>query len=662
MRRSVSVLALFSSLSFLLTGCGSSFNTVPSPVASSLSGIQGSVYGGQQPVNLSHVYVYAAGTGGFGGASKSLLTSVTTGSFPTTEDANGNYYVTSNANGFFKLTGEYTCIAGQQVYLYAVGGNSGGGSNTALGLMNVFGTCPASGSFASTISFVSINELSTVAAAYSLAGFATDATHIADDEGVSTNPYAALAQAGMANAFANSGNLVNLGSGLAYTTTPAGNGTVPATIIQTLGDILASCVNSADSTSGTTTTHSAACSSLFSTATSTGMPNGTQPTDTATAAIYIAQHPGANTAALYDDVGNFPPFTAVNSQPNDFTIAIIFTDPSLKGTSSLAIDASGDAWFTNYAGNTITALNPLGVALAGSPFSGNGLDDPNAIVFDKLGNAWITNYGTGGPDLGSVSEFNASGSPTSISPLTGNGINRPVPISIDGLNQVWVGSFASTTGNGEVIAFSNSGVPLLSAPIAANMPGAIANDGAGNAWFANDGDGTAYVYQASSACTPALASLNGSFNNASDMAIDSYGHSWTANVGDNSVTKTTQTTCELGGVAQTSTNFTGDSLSTSYALSLDGAGNAWIVNYGNSSISEFSNSGTALISSVGLGAGVLRGPDFIAADGSGNLWLPNGDNTVIEFIGIATPVITPIAAGLPSTLNTTGVSNLATRP
>lgn len=62
----------------LLSGCSSSFAPRPtaSTVQTSLSGIRGSVYGGQQPLVGAHIYVLAAGTTGYGSASKSLLTSV----------------------------------------------------------------------------------------------------------------------------------------------------------------------------------------------------------------------------------------------------------------------------------------------------------------------------------------------------------------------------------------------------------------------------------------------------------------------------------------------------------------------------------------------------------------------------------------------------------
>ena len=54
----------------------------------------------------------------------------------------------------------------------------------------------------------------------------------------------------------------------------------------------------------------------------------------------------------------------------------------------------------------------------------------------------------------------------------------------------------------------------------------------------------------------------------------------------------------------------------------------------------------------------------IAVDGSGNVWFTNHDSAgaVEELIGAATPVITPIVAGLPLTPTADGSSNLGTRP
>jgi len=649
----------------MLAGCSANFAPSPSTSAVSLNGIQGSVYGGQQPVNLSHVYVLAAGTGGYAGASQSLLTSYTTGSFPTTEDANGDYYVTTNAHGFFVLTGEYSCTPGQEVYIYATGGDTGGGSNSAMGLMAVFGTCPAAGTFAGILSKIQINELSTVAAAYSMSGFAIDAMHVSDDEAVVGNATATQAQIGMANAFATAGNLVSLTGGNALSTTPNGNGTVPEATINTLGDILAACVNSADSTSGSTVSHSPDCQSLFALATSDGTPTGTQPSDTASAAINIAHHPGANTDALFDLTGTFPPFAGLTTEPNDFTLSIVYTDPSIVQPNSLAIDASGNIWTANFSSNSIGVISPLGVALTGSPYTAGGLDSPANIAFDKLGNAWITNYGSGdSTDPGGLTELSSTGVASANSPITGSGLATPTNVSIDGLNNVWVANISTPAGGtGSILEFTNSGTLVSTGSIPANQPFSLANDGAGNAYFGNQADNTAYVYQVSSSCSPPLLEETGDFDGPTSVAVDGYGRSWWMSPDDNSLTMLGNTVCEMeGSGTQSSSNFTGGGMNHPINLSLDGSGNVWISNaYG--SVSEFNASGTAITSSNGFVNASITSPSWIASDGSGNLWIPSYSNSaLIEFVGIATPVITPLAAGLPSSLNTTGVSKLATRP
>ena len=132
-----------------------------------------------------------------------------------------------------------------------------------------------------------MNEVSTVAAAYAMAGFATDATHVGSSG-------TALALTGIANAFANAANLETLGTGVALATTPAGNGTVPQAEINTLGNILAACVNS---TGGDGPPSLRRATTLFTNALSSGT-TGTLPTDTATAAINIAHNPGVNVASV----------------------------------------------------------------------------------------------------------------------------------------------------------------------------------------------------------------------------------------------------------------------------------------------------------------------------------------------------------------------------
>ena len=118
----------------LLSGCA--IGSSSAPTADPGLEIQGKVQGGQQPIVGAHVYLLAANTTGYGSASLSLLTAGTgrtqdTSGGPT----NGFYYVTTDGNGDFSISGDYSCTAGTQVYAYSLSGNPGAGTNTAAGLM-----------------------------------------------------------------------------------------------------------------------------------------------------------------------------------------------------------------------------------------------------------------------------------------------------------------------------------------------------------------------------------------------------------------------------------------------------------------------------------------------------------------------------------------------
>ena len=92
---------------------------------------------------------------------------------------------------------------------------------------------------------------------------------------------------------------------IARATTLVGAGTVPQSLIDTLGNILANCVDSAN-TSVVAASESAQCSTLFADTLSAGT-SGTRPIDTATAAIDMAHNPWANANALVSlPTGNAP--------------------------------------------------------------------------------------------------------------------------------------------------------------------------------------------------------------------------------------------------------------------------------------------------------------------------------------------------------------------
>ena len=155
-------------------------------------------------------------------------------------------------------------------------------------MMTAIGPC----SSITSSTFVSINERTTVAAVAALVSFMSSATAI----GSSPTDVSALTAA-----FTLASELVDPTTGdTPGLNVPAGM-TVPSTEINTLADVVASCVNSAGGTAG----DSSPCGQLFALTTV-----GTVPTNTITALINLETNSALipNTSALYNLVTATAPF------------------------------------------------------------------------------------------------------------------------------------------------------------------------------------------------------------------------------------------------------------------------------------------------------------------------------------------------------------------
>jgi len=299
----------------LVTGCTQ--RSAPTPV-SAQAGLRGSLYGGQQPVTSAAVYLYAASAGSTASPSISLLKA----SGVTAVDSNGKYHATTDANGVFDLAPggvpAYTCTAGQQLYVLGVGGDSGSGVNPSLVLTAALGDC----SNVSGSTFVSANEISTVAAAYALNNVAVAPTQITACafQIACDTPFATAA---MSVAFGNVSNLVDLASGSALSNTPTGGGIVPTSTINTLANVLAKCVNSSGAVSATGLGGGPTpCYSVFNLAKTSG---GVSPLDTFTAMLNIARIPTQNVTALYQlAAANVPFQPTLSSAPIDWSVNVAY--------------------------------------------------------------------------------------------------------------------------------------------------------------------------------------------------------------------------------------------------------------------------------------------------------------------------------------------------
>lgn len=634
MRISIGLVSLAGAL--LLAGCSGMVTSTSGSGGIEGAALKGTVHGGQNPISSAHVYLYAANITGNGSASVSLIGNHT----GTTNDGTGSYYVTTDASGGFSISGDYTCpTSASQLYLYAVGGNSGSGVNSGAGLMAALGTCPANGTLSSSL-FVMMNEVSTVATAYAISGYATDAKHVSSSGST-------LALRYIANAFATVSNLETLSTGVANTTSTGGNGAVPQAEINTLADILGACINTASSTSSS-------CSTLFGNA----MNGSTVPTDTATAAINIAHNPTLNVSALYGLVpalgAPFQPTLAV--APNDFSMAINYTGGGVNYPAMIAADGNGNVWTANYQNNSISEFSSNGAPLSGTTgFTGGGLSGPFGLAIDPTGNVWVSNNTTA-----VLSKFDSSGSPVSSTGYTGGGLNLSLWLTADKTGNLWVGNDPGTTAAplaGSISEFDSTGTAKSQPTVGytaggVNRPEFSAVDVSGNIWFANMNGNTLTEYSTTAGTANGSSPYSGAaLNSPVGVAIDPSGNIWVGNYGNATISKFSSTGSAIG-------TYSGGGLDVPEGVAVDGAGKVWAVNYGGNSLSEFDSSGNAISTSNGFQA-YMNEPDCIAIDGSGNIWVANkGDIYITQFIGLATPVVTPLVENLISPYGT----HVANRP
>ena len=617
----ISLIAL-SALSAILTGCGidqvSSTNPYPASV------ISGKVRGGQQPISNAQVYLYAANTSTYGGAPTSLL--------------NSPGYVTTDADGNFSFNGAYSLsacqTAHQLVYLVAVGGNPGAGSNNPNAvLMAALGDCAN----LSASTFIYVNEVTTVASVYALQQFMSPRTYNVGTS--STN------LTGLQNAFLTVPNLVDLTTGNALATTPAGNGTVPQTELNSLANILAACINSASPFTS--------CASLYTAATPAG---GAAPTDTFGAILDIALNPGNNVGTLYllppPDVAFAP---ALTPQPNDWTISIIYRNDSISVfPDDLAIDSRGNVWVANAGSYFVSEFNPAGVSLQGT----SGLAVPvesYALGFTPTGNLWVSGFQT-------VEPYTLYLMTTSGTILMEGGLGPYLEkFAVDASGDVYAPGAELTTA-GTISYYIKSNV------YAADSAGSgIAIDQSGDIWlpeFVSTSNGLVTSVPEITPLGTLAAGEPAAFGwadgidpstisqNFLGVAIDAQGAAWVS----------TESSSGPGNLAKVSA--TGVALSVNAtptyggsSLAVDGANTIWTGN-STGSISHFSTAGVAIsspggyfnaqVSTIVYGAGPGHASRGLGIDASGNVWLTNIDfnKELIEWVGVAAPVTTPVAQNL----------------
>jgi hypothetical protein len=674
MRRSVALAPSLFSLLVLagLTGCGG-FNAAPSlPGTTTNMQMVGTVLSGKVPVAGAQVRLYVAGNSGNASAATDLM---------GTGSSSSAMYTTTALDGTFSLQGDFTCPSATssltpQVYLIATGGNpglSGNVNNASLVLMDALGPCASLTSTSRT----TVNEVTTVAAAWALSGFMTSATNVGS---TATNA------AGLTNAFLNAHLIADPAAGTTPGSALATNTTIETGKVAALANVIATCSGSDGSS---------ACQKLF---TASGVCTSTCTSDTLATALYIVKHPGGNASSLYALGSTANTFAStLSAAPNDWTLSMTVTGGGLKAPTELAIDTIGNVWVADYRG-AVSAFNPQGTALSPAAGFGSGVlaAELYGLAIDGSNNVWVAVeenpsavsglYGiSSGKTLGSVISVNGSTN------VTSNNIYFPESLATGQDGSIIIGNYgdqAISTFNysasaGFVFGLANAGVGYISEPTDES------GDANGGVWVANNGDYTvAHIDK-----NGFILSHPNCCNGANGIATDKLGNAWVSNYAVNSVSEilpgcdsnasssascynnqqnvvvfgANASTCSTTSPTSTGCGDTGGGLASPSKLIVDAAQNIWVANYHGvdvgypSTITELAGNGNTVAAGTPLSPSTVRNSNGtvtaaggfgldakllntfgISADASGNLWTSNNalDN-VVMFFGLAAPTATP---------------------
>lgn len=575
-----------------LLGCGSSITPVPiapappAPVGGTFLGssFRGVVLAGNVPVVGATVQLYAAGMSGNGVAAGSLLAS------PVSTNSAGSFSVPS-----------YSCsLPTTQLYLIAT-------SNAGLALLTALGSCnqiTASSQF-------TVNEVTTVAAAWALAQFAGPSFGIG---ATATNA------TGLASAFQVAAGIASPVTGTSPGTTLPANAALPPGKVNALANLLNSCSGSASR-----------CGELFA---ATASSASITPANTLDAALAVVQNPGRSVAALYSLSRSSTAFApSLTAAPTDWTLFLSITGGGMNGPATIGVLSSGNVWVSNYFGSA-SSFTPLGVPVFPLGITGSGLAHSYGLAVDAADDAWI-----GNEDDSSVTELASSGMAlSSAGGFRGSGIDFPLAVAIDPDDSVWVVDY----GNAHISRLSSAGSPLSgSSGYASNQiafPVAIAIDAEHNAWIANS-EGTNITRLSQDGTKVAsVACCDG----PDGIAIDQRGNVWVSNFYGNSVSEVSSS------LVVVSSGYAAGALARPQGIAVDGAGNVWVASYRAPGVIELAGSQTAAPGAMLSPAGgwahdaAMLEAYSVAIDASGNLWVANfGNASLTEIIGLAAPVKTP---------------------
>ena len=433
--------------------------------------------------------------------------------------------------------------------------------------------------------------------------------------------------------------------------TPSGLGVIPYQEMNTLADALSACVNTGSATSTT-------CGTLFTAATP---PGGSAPADTLQAMLNIARYPAQNVATIFNLVvpaapfqPTLPPTSYSNGQPNDWTMAIVYTTAPLENytypaVDGLAIDSQQNVLVTGN-GHVYKFSNAGALLFNVSSDTISTTNYNQALAIDLNDNIWI--------DGGSYEVINVSSTGT-VNCAPGNNPYCYIP----GLGSNYASAFQGQNilnGFGGLAFDANNAVWV-------GTGGALTRDqserrrarelhGRGRRRPRKRGDrlggelldrkflGRVRIQwqydRGGLSCRHGCWTYSGGGLNYPDsIAFDHAGNAWVANMDGNNLTELSPT-----GVPSANSPISGGGLKFVTQVIVDGLGNIWATSFNTAGLAEFTPAGVALSPSTGFYAGSGGDGNSLAIDSSGNLWSSTYTAaTINEVVGVGGPSVNPIA-------------------
>jgi hypothetical protein len=644
---------LLGAVAFTVTGCG--FDASQSASVSSSANIAGILHGGPNPVVGATVTLYATQSNGYGGAGLQLA------------------QTTSNsAGGFAFNASSYTCPAGQQAYITAAAGNTGGNTANANALlMAAIGPCSSLGSSTS----IWIDEPTTIAAAYALSNFITisgsGATAVVGVSAPAKNNAATgsctgtgssmtCQTAGLAHAFLNAANLVNASNiggfgtsqptGQVYASPPSNPTTsstavalqnlVPLQLINSLGNSIQACVNSNGGVAGDST----ACGTLFTNTTvpstySSNVTFTTAPANTLQALVNLAKFPFMSSAAvtrIYNlaqaSVFYLPALTAA---PPDYSIAILFRS---YGSGANQI---GTVYYTttdindNVYATALTAPS-TGSILGAVPYIAHSLSS------DGAGN-WTTPASLL-PTTSAIYTCDAWGGSAATS-----GACFAAP---DTAGHLWVGMGAnglSAGGLWQVSTASGAVTQFTAVNGTSTYPFALALDRNNNLFYSGTLNGSNNLFEipsgAAATATPTAVSVGGAAfaggHLSSSIVFDTAGNIFAplasgSNVGFSYIANTGTLSAEAFATAANQCNCLGGTVNKwPTGGMIDASGNYWLTTQnaltkiaaGATNAQGVTGGGSTGVNSFALGSATTTTLRISSIDGASTIFVPDNDTS-----------------------------------